>query len=146
MPEHWVKIFDGKAVAIEDLSTVASVLLEKSEGRKVWFFEGEMGAGKTTFIKVICNSLGVKDNTSSPTFSIINEYKSDKGSIYHFDFYRIERETEAYDMGVEEFFDSGEYCFVEWPERIPSLYPLHYLKVKISEQTPTTRLIEYTLL
>jgi len=102
---------------------------------------------KTTLIKVICDQLGVKENTSSPTFSIVNEYQSDKGdTIFHFDFYRLKKETEAYDMGVEEYFESGLYCFVEWPERIPTLYPTHYFKVRIMEETNSTRIIEYSLL
>ena len=105
-----------------------------------------MGSGKTTLIKVICTLLGIKDETSSPTFSIINEYRSKEGiSIFHFDFYRIVKETEAYDMGVEEYFDSGAYCFVEWPEKVKSLFPLHYLKIIISKNTDTTRIIEYAL-
>ncbi len=145
MPEHGVKVLNGRVVAIDDLREAARELIEKSEGRKVWLFEGEMGSGKTTFIKVIGAELGAK-GISSPTFSIINEYQAGNRPIYHFDFYRIEKETEAYDMGVEEYFDSGAFCFVEWPERVPSLYPLHYMKVKIAIHTPTTRIIEYTLL
>jgi tRNA threonylcarbamoyladenosine biosynthesis protein TsaE len=146
MPDQWVSALNGKAVSIEDLKEVAYELLRVSKGIKVWLFEGEMGSGKTTFIKTICSQLGVKDATSSPTFSIVNEYNGTNGSVYHFDFYRLEKETEAYDMGVEEYFESGAYCFVEWPERIPSIFPLHYLKVKITTLTTETRSIEYNLL
>lgn len=145
MPEKWVQALNGKPASITDLMAVAQELVEASNGVKVWMFVGEMGSGKTTLIKTICNQLGVTDATSSPTFSIINEYKATSNRpIYHFDFYRIEKEIEAYDMGVEEYFESGSYCFVEWPERIPSLYPLHYLKIRITEDSPSTRIIEYT--
>lgn len=136
----------GKALSINDLGDVAKELIAVSEGTKVWLFEGEMGSGKTTLIKVICALLGIEDETNSPTFSIINEYRGQEGiSIFHFDFYRLVKETEAYDMGVEEYFDSGSYCFVEWPEKVESLFPLHYLKIRISKNTATTRIIEYTL-
>lgn len=137
----------GKPVSLGDLKTVADELIKAAGTVKVWCFDGEMGSGKTTLIKVICKQLGVVESTSSPTFSIINEYQNDKGeTIFHFDFYRLKKETEAYDMGVEEYFESGSYCFVEWPERIPTLYPMHYFKVKILEEMNNTRRIEYTLL
>lgn len=146
MPEMWGRALAGKALSINDLGDVAKELIAVSEGTKVWLFEGEMGSGKTTLIKVICALLGIEDETNSPTFSIINEYRGQEGiSIFHFDFYRLVKETEAYDMGVEEYFDSGSYCFVEWPEKVESLFPLHYLKIRISKNTATTRIIEYTL-
>lgn len=142
-----MKALDGKPATIADLRKVAGELLRAAGTTKVWCFDGEMGFGKTTLIKVVCEELGVTGGTSSPTFSIINEYQSDKGeTIFHFDFYRLKKESEAYDMGVEEYFESGFYCFVEWPERIPTLYPLHYFKVRISEETNSTRIIEYSLL
>lgn len=147
MPEQRGRALGGKAVSIPDLMDVANELLGASNGVKVWLFEGEMGSGKTTLIKAICMLLGIKDETSSPTFSIINEYRSAAGaSIFHFDFYRLEKESEAYDMGVEEYFESGSYCFVEWPEKVETLHPLHYLKIFISMDTPATRLIEYALI
>lgn len=137
----------GKGASLKDLSDVAKELMAASNGMKVWLFEGEMGSGKTTLIKSICVLLGITDEPSSPTYSIINEYQANIGSsIFHFDFYRLEKESEAYDMGVEEYFDSGSYCFVEWPERVESLFPLHYLRIKITENSPTTRIIEYALL
>ncbi len=145
MPEKWVQALNGKPASITDLMAVGQELIAASNGIKVWMFEGEMGAGKTTLIKTLCNQLGVTEAMSSPTFSIINEYETtSKRPIYHFDFYRIEKDTEAYDMGVEEYFESGSYCFVEWPEHIPSLYPLHYLKIRIIEDSTSTRIIEYT--
>lgn len=147
MAEKWGNVMGGQAVALENLSDAGRELLAVSSGARVWMFEGEMGAGKTTLIKVICALLGVKDETSSPTFSIINEYKGIKdNSVFHFDFYRIKNETEAYDMGIEEYFESGSFCFVEWPDRIKSLFPMHYFKVKILEDTAKTRKIEYVLL
>lgn len=108
----------------------------------MWLFLGEMGAGKTTLIQNICRVLGVVDTATSPTFSIVNEYrdKNDE-SIYHFDFYRIKDETEAMDIGVEEYFDSGKLCLVEWPEKIPSLIPNQYLSITISLETQTSRKI-----
>ena len=147
MPEQRGRALGGKAVSISDLMDVANELLGASNGVKVWLFEGEMGSGKTTLIKAICMLLGIKDETSSPTFSIINEYRGAAGaSIFHFDFYRLEKESEAYDMGVEEYFESGSYCFVEWPEKVETLHPLHYFKIFISMDTPATRLIEYALI
>jgi tRNA threonylcarbamoyladenosine biosynthesis protein TsaE len=90
-----------------------------------------MGAGKTTFIKVIAETLGVEDLVSSPTFSIVNEYLGKIGRIYHFDFYRIKDVQEAYDIGYEEYFYAGDLCFVEWPEKIAALLPEHYIKIGI---------------
>lgn len=147
MPEQRVKALKGNPVSLEDLKRVADELITAAGNTRVWLFEGEMGSGKTTLIKVICGQLGVMESTSSPTFSIINEYQGREGeAIFHFDFYRLEKETEAFDMGVEEYFESGNYCFVEWPERVVSLFPLHYFQIKITERTPGTRTIEYTLL
>ena len=146
MPENWVKALGGRPASLAELEAVADELIAQAGTVKAWFFYGGMGTGKTTLIKVICKRLGVMGGTGSPTYSIINEYQTDKGeAAYHFDFYRLEKETEAYDMGVEEYFESGNYCFVEWPERIPTLYPAHYFKVRISENTNDTRIIEYTL-
>ena len=113
-------------IQVENLAALpkaAAQLLEIAQGRRVFLLYGSMGAGKTTFIKAICEQLGVKDATSSPTFSIVNEYISADGRVYHFDFYRIKSEREAYDMGYEEYFYSGEYCFVEWPDKIPNILP-----------------------
>jgi tRNA threonylcarbamoyladenosine biosynthesis protein TsaE len=95
-------------------------------------FYGEMGAGKTTFIKAICRELGAGDYLSSPTFAILNEYRLGNGQpAYHFDFYRINKESEAFDLGYEQFFFSGHFCFIEWPEKIAALLPEDCIKVKI---------------
>src|SRR5688500_13654390 len=99
-----------------------------------------MGSGKTTFIKVIGAALGVTDHMSSPTFSIVNEYLAkDDRKVYHFDFYRIKNEAEAYDIGTEEYFYSGNYCFIEWPEKIPSLIPAERVEVIITPENQTHR-------
>lgn len=107
-----------------ELPKVAQQLLHEHSHVRVFAFHGDMGAGKTTFIKAICRELGVTEVMSSPTFSIVNEYATAHGeTIYHFDFYRIGNESEAYQSGLHEYFDSGKYCFVEWPEKVPSILP-----------------------
>lgn len=120
-------------VTLEKLNAVAGEMVESLGDSSVIVFHGEMGAGKTTLIKAIGKAMGVSDTVSSPTFSIVNEYQTNSDrKIYHFDFYRIKNETEAYDIGTEEYFDSGNFCFVEWPEKIPSLLPTVYSEVFIS--------------
>jgi tRNA threonylcarbamoyladenosine biosynthesis protein TsaE len=115
-----------------DLVEPARYLISISKETKVIAFFGEMGAGKTTFIKTLCRELGADDFLSSPTFAIMNEYRLGNGMpAYHFDFYRIKSESEVYDLGYEQFFYSGNYCFIEWPKKIPSLLPEHCLSVKI---------------
>lgn len=100
--------------------------------KKIILFNGEMGVGKTTLIKQLCKSLGVQDATSSPTFSLVNEYyTSDNQIVYHFDFYRLNKETEALDMGVDDYLYSGNWCFIEWSEKIASLIPQDYSVVTI---------------
>ncbi|HEY1005956.1 MAG TPA: tRNA (adenosine(37)-N6)-threonylcarbamoyltransferase complex ATPase subunit type 1 TsaE [Sphingobacteriaceae bacterium] len=113
------------------LDKAADDLLKFAGDRRVFLFEGEMGAGKTTFIKSICRKLGVEQLVSSPTFSIVNEYPSPAGLVYHFDFYRLKDETEAYDLGYEDYFYSGNYCFVEWPSRVRNLWPDNSIMVDI---------------
>ena len=115
---------------IDQINDIAAKVLAASR-QKIFLFYGEMGAGKTTLIKALCQKLGVTGQTSSPTFSIVNEYAGAKGRIYHFDFYRLKDQTEALDMGYEEYFYSGDYCFIEWPEKIPDLRPAHYTEVHI---------------
>ncbi|MEO6904444.1 MAG: tRNA (adenosine(37)-N6)-threonylcarbamoyltransferase complex ATPase subunit type 1 TsaE [Bacteroidia bacterium] len=117
---------------LSEISLAAKKLLASFEEEKVIAFYGEMGVGKTTLIKAICKELGVKDTVTSPTYSIVNEYKSLKGEkIYHFDFYRINSTDEAYDLGYEEYFYSKCFCFIEWPEKIAELLPLVYEKITI---------------
>jgi len=144
MDSAWKGVAQGQSLSVDKLEQAARELLEISNGRNVWLFFGDMGAGKTTLIKEICKVLGVSSGTSSPTFSIVNEYKGKDSTIYHFDFYRLKNEIEAYDIGTEEYFDSGKYCFVEWPERIPTLWPPDFLSVRIRQDNKLTRVIEYT--
>lgn len=116
---------------LEELASAAQQILALFPAERVFLFYGDMGAGKTTFINTLCQALDVEDHTSSPTFSIVNEYASPHGPIYHFDFYRLRDESEALDMGYEEYFYSGNYCFVEWPEKITNLLPLDGVEIKI---------------
>ena len=118
---------------VSDLPTVAEKILERTGSSRIIVFYGEMGAGKTTLIKAICRKLGVEGTVSSPTFSLVNEYISRQGKkIYHFDFYRLKNETEALDIGCEEYFASGNYCFIEWPEKIKHLLPATACAITIS--------------
>jgi tRNA threonylcarbamoyladenosine biosynthesis protein TsaE len=111
----------------------------------IFAFYGKMGAGKTTFVKAVCEELGVEDVINSPTFSIINEYRSSGNGelIYHFDFYRIKKEEEAFDFGYEDYFFSGALCFIEWPELIEDLLPEDAVKVSIEEQEDGSRLLKF---
>ncbi len=122
---------------IENLDSIhqtAKEFIAAMGDNKVFLFYGSMGAGKTTFIRAICEELGVKESVNSPTFAIINEYKSGNGDpIFHFDFYRINKEEEAFDFGYEDYFYSGNLCFVEWPEKIINLLPDDAVKVSIQE-------------
>jgi len=123
-----------------ELDNVASKIIEYSQGEKIWALFGDMGAGKTTLIRAIANHYCIEDNVHSPTFSIVNEYANHKDDIfYHFDFYRIKDLTEAMDIGVDEYFDSGYHCFIEWPEKISALLPDQYLKIEMSIVAPTGR-------
>ena len=116
----------------KELLVIARDLLQSFPNIKKLAFYGEMGSGKTTFSKALCEVLQVQDVVSSPTFSIVNEYISEQnGTVFHFDFYRLKDEQEAFDMGYEEYFYSDSYCLVEWPEKIESLLPPSFAKVKI---------------
>jgi tRNA threonylcarbamoyladenosine biosynthesis protein TsaE len=135
-----------QSVTVSDLELVAKAIMDSLNTIKVWLFHGEMGSGKTTLIKTVCKNLGVKEAMSSPTFSIVNEYQTvTHNKIYHFDFYRIKNEVEAADIGTEEYFYSGYPCFIEWPEKIPSLIPLQYADVIIQVETNTKRTIAITV-
>ncbi len=107
-----------------ELELVAKQLLDKCNSQRVFTFSGNLGSGKTTFIKYLCKVLGVEEQVTSPTFALVNEYNgANKLKVFHFDFYRIKNIQEAYDMGYEEYFYSGNYCFIEWPELIKELVP-----------------------
>jgi len=126
---------------IEGLETAAREFVEAMGDRKVFAFYGKMGAGKTTFIKAICEALGVEDVVASPTFAIVNEYMTPEGSVYHFDFYRIKNLREAYDIGTEEYFYSGCPCFIEWPELIEELLPEEAVRVCIEVHEDGSRTV-----
>jgi tRNA threonylcarbamoyladenosine biosynthesis protein TsaE len=118
--------------SMEELPLAAKKILDESNSEKIFVFKGEMGSGKTTLIKELCLQIGVISAMSSPTFSLINEYETNSGEVvYHFDFYRLEDEQEAFDYGYEDYFFSGNYCFIEWPEKIPNLIPDNYLLIEI---------------
>lgn len=121
--------------SLDQIHEAASQFVQAMGDNTVFAFYGKMGAGKTTFIKAICEELGVNDVITSPTFAIVNEYRSDKGGelIYHFDFYRIKKLEEVYDMGYEDYFYSGALCFIEWPELVEELLPGQTVKVTIEE-------------
>lgn len=122
--------------SLEKINEVAKNLLEIYDQPCVIAFYGKMGAGKTTLIKALCKELQVIDTVTSPTFSIINEYQTIDGQIvYHFDFYRMEKEEELFDMGVEEYFDRDAYCFIEWPEKAEHILPMdtQIIKIEVNE-------------
>lgn len=122
---------DIKVKQLSELPIVAANLLQAFPSNRIFLFFGEMGAGKTTLIKAICNELGITDTVSSPSYSIVNAYRLADRQVYHFDFYRLKSETEALDMGYEEYFYDGNYCLIEWPEKISSFWPREFVKVKI---------------
>lgn len=128
---------------LTELRAAARQLLSTFPDERIFLLYGEMGAGKTTFINELCLELGVQDHTSSPTFSIVNEYASVNGPIFHFDFYRLKNESEAFDMGYEEYFYSGNYCFVEWSEKIPNLIPNSHITLKLDVLENQQRLIYF---
>jgi tRNA threonylcarbamoyladenosine biosynthesis protein TsaE len=135
-------MFSEKVTSLKLLGKTAKNLITQFPDQRVFAFYGKMGAGKTTFIQAVCRELGTPDNVTSPTFALINEYKTEAGdSIFHFDFYRIKNLEEAYDLGYEDYFYSGNYCLIEWPEKIETLLPLNYVEVKIKVQENGDRLI-----
>ncbi len=132
------RVFD----TLDGLKRVAQELLQQFPDERFFAFFGKMGVGKTTMIKELCDNLGVKETVCSPTFAIINEYTTAQGEpVYHFDFYRLKRAEEAYDIGYEEYFYSGAWCFTEWTEKIEQLLPEHYVRVEIEENDGVRKLI-----
>ena len=127
---------------IEHIREAAREFISQIGDRRVFAFYGKMGAGKTTFVKAICEELGVEDVITSPTFAIINEYTQPNGEpLYHFDFYRIKKLEEVYDMGYEDYFYSGALCFIEWPELIEEVLPDDAVRVHIEVQLDDSRLV-----
>ena len=127
------------------IHNVAKQFIDNIGTGKVFAFYGKMGSGKTTFIKAVCEELGVTDVITSPTFAIANEYHSEQTPkpIFHFDFYRIKKLEEVYDMGYEDYFYSGSLCFLEWPELIEEILPADVVKVKIEEQADGSRTVTF---
>ena len=137
MPKTKVGVLSSQDV--NGLNAVAKNALILSKEQRIWLFKAEMGAGKTTFIQFLGKHLGVKDRISSPTFSIVNEYSDGICPVYHFDFYRIKNEKEVLDIGMEEYFDSGYYCLVEWPKMLGSLVPNSYFLIEINLEGESLR-------
>ncbi len=152
------RIFAGKYIAmnskefhidsVEALTEVSEYLISMRDEADIIAFYGAMGAGKTTLIKNLCHKMGVTDEVNSPTFAIVNEYVTEEGeSVYHFDFYRIKKLEEAYDIGFENYFDSGNLCLIEWPEMIEPLLPEQYIRVEIQQgETDDERIIKCELI
>ena len=131
-----------EGVSLAGLPSAAAWVIQNTGSRRIILFEGGMGAGKTTFIKEICAALGVRENVSSPTFALVNEYEDGQGQpIYHFDFYRISEEREALALGALEYFDSGHLCLIEWPSKIEKLWPDQYVLVELEEKAGGKRTI-----
>ena len=129
---------------INDLELAATTFIKDNAGRRIFAFYGEMGAGKTTLIRAICQKLGSIDTVTSPTFTIVNEYFTSSGdTLYHFDFYRIEKTEELFDIGFEEYLESDRVCFMEWPEKIEEWLPEGTVKVRISVNDDMSRIIRY---
>lgn len=132
-----------KIESLDQIHEAAREFITAMGDNTVFALYGKMGAGKTTFVKALCEELGVSDVITSPTFAIVNEYRSDENGelIYHFDFYRINKVEEAFDFGYEDYFYSGALCFIEWPELIEELLPMDAVKVTIEEQADGSRVI-----
>ena len=132
--------------SVSGLKRVVKSILQDLPDQYVFAIKGKMGVGKTTIIKAFCKELGVKEVVSSPTFALINEYSSYNNlSIYHFDFYRIKKISEVFDIGYEEYFYSGNYCFIEWPEIVSQLLPDSYVYITIEEEDSGRRIINYSM-
>ncbi|MDD6542596.1 MAG: tRNA (adenosine(37)-N6)-threonylcarbamoyltransferase complex ATPase subunit type 1 TsaE [Prevotella sp.] len=135
---------DIQIKSLDNIQEAAKTFLQNMGNARVFAFYGKMGVGKTTFIKALCEQLGVEDVITSPTFALVNEYTSGKGEpIYHFDFYRIKKIEEVYDMGYEDYFYSGNLCLLEWPELIEDLLPEDAVKVTITEKEDGSRILRF---
>jgi tRNA threonylcarbamoyladenosine biosynthesis protein TsaE len=127
----------------KQLPVAAGRILEYTSGKRILAFYGQMGAGKTTIIKALCKALGAEEIVSSPTFTLVNEYRTNKGAaLYHIDFYRIRKLEEVFDFGIEEYFASGSYCFMEWPELIEEILPPETVRIRITVGDKEQRILE----
>jgi len=136
-------MFRAEINSLSEINHIAARFIQAHPADRIFAFYGEMGAGKTTFIKALCEEMHVMDYVTSPTFALINEYKTKNDStIFHFDFYRIKSISEVFDFGYEDYFYSGDYCFIEWPELIETLLPSITVKVTIKEIEKGKRVIE----
>ena len=129
---------------LDNIDEIAYLLIQEAGDQKVWVFRGEMGAGKTTLIKSLAKALQVADSVSSPTFGIVNEYQTlAKGLIYHFDFYRLDDPMEALDIGIEEYFYSGNFCWLEWAEKIAPFLPEQFFHIELALASETGRILTH---
>jgi tRNA threonylcarbamoyladenosine biosynthesis protein TsaE len=129
---------------LDRIDEIANLLIQEAGDQKVWVFRGEMGAGKTTLIKSLAKALQVADSVSSPTFGIVNEYQTQaKGLLFHFDFYRLEDPMEALDIGIEEYFYSGNYCWLEWAEKIAPFLPEQFFHIGLALASETGRILTF---
>lgn len=128
----------------DDHGPLVRQILLTCKAMRIFAFFGEMGSGKTTLIRHICQALGVMESVTSPTFALVNSYHSPTGPVHHFDLYRLRREEEAYDIGLEEYLDSGQYCLIEWPERIPNLLPTEAAHLHLTALSEQRRQIDLT--
>ena len=136
-------MFSRTINSTNELAETAETFLNAFKDDRIFAFYGKMGAGKTTFIKALCRAMGSRDNITSPTFALVNEYDTTGPErIYHFDFYRIKNTEEALDIGFDDYLYSGHYCFMEWPEKIESLLPERLVEVHLDELSPTVRQIK----
>lgn len=135
-------MFSIQVNSLDQLPKAAEAFINHFANERIFAFYGKMGAGKTTFIKALCRAMGSTDNITSPTFALVNEYNTRlPEKIYHFDFYRLKDMTEAMDLGFDDYIDSGNFCFMEWPERIEALLPDRMVEVHIEETSPNSRQI-----
>jgi tRNA threonylcarbamoyladenosine biosynthesis protein TsaE len=143
MPDGWIKC--KEPATLSTLQLIAAELLNESKGQKIWLLHGEMGSGKTTLTKALVKQLDVDDLVTSPTFSIVNEYGSGSKKVYHFDFYRLKRDTEALDLGFDEYLASGNLCLIEWSEKVSAFLPDERFEIKIETIDEHSRAIYFRM-